>query len=95
MDAYDILVRPVVTERASELTENFNQVTFVVAKDANKHQIRAAVEALYGVKVSKVATMIMPGKVKRRGMSIGKRPNWKKAIVTLKGDDMIDFFATE
>jgi large subunit ribosomal protein L23 len=39
--------------------------------------------------------MIMPGKVKRRGMSIGKRPNWKKAIVTLKGDDMIDFFATE
>ena len=70
-------------------------MAFQVEAACNKFQIRDAVEALYGVKVEKVATMNMPGKTKRRGTSIGKRPDWKKAIVTLKEGDTIDFFATE
>jgi hypothetical protein len=52
-------------------------------------------ETIYGVKVRKVRTMTVPGKLKRRGMSVGKKPNWKKALVTLKKGDVIDFFATE
>jgi large subunit ribosomal protein L23 len=90
-----ILKRPIVTERATLLTERLNQVMFEVEKKATKHEIRAAVEALYGVKVTDVRTLIMPGKTKRRGQSVGKRPAWKKAVVTLKKGDVIDFFATE
>jgi len=93
--ADQILKRPIVTERATLLTERLNQVMFEVEKCANKHQIRDAVEAMYGVKVTDVRTMIVPGKVKRRGQSVGKRPAWKKAVVTLKKGDVIDFFATE
>jgi large subunit ribosomal protein L23 len=95
MDMKSILVRPIITEKASVLTERNNQVVFEVVRKANKHQIRDAVESAYGVEVKKLATMIVPGKLKRRGMSIGKRSNWKKAIVTLKDGDSIDFFATE
>jgi len=95
MDMKSILVRPIITEKASVLTERNNQVVFEVVRKANKHQIRDAVESAYGVEVKKLATMIIPGKLKRRGMSIGKRSNWKKAIVTLKDGDSIDFFATE
>ena len=90
-----ILKRPIVTERASAMTERFNQVMFEVEKTSTKHEIRDAVEALYGVKVTDVRTLIVPGKLKRRGRSMGKRPAWKKAIVTLKKGDVIDFFATE
>jgi large subunit ribosomal protein L23 len=92
---HQILKRPIVTERATLLTERLNQVMFEVEKTANKHEIKGAVEALYGVKVTDVRTLIMPGKTKRRGMSVGKRPAWKKAVVTLKKGDVIDFFATE
>ena len=95
MDNKSILVRPIITEKASVLTDRNNQVVFEVVRKANKHQIRDAVEAAYGVEVKKLATMIVPGKLKRRGMSIGKRSNWKKAIVTLKDGHSIDFFATE
>lgn len=95
MNTHEILIRPVITERASTMTERFNQVVFEVAKDANKHQIRDAVEGLYGVTVEAVRTMVLPGKLKRRGASVGKRPNWKKAVVTLKEGDTIDFFAAE
>jgi len=90
-----ILKRPIITEKASALNERENKVSFEVSRSANKHQIRDAVEGIYGVKVSAVRTMNFPGKLKRRGQSIGKRPNWKKAIVTLKQGDVIDFFATE
>lgn len=90
-----VLVRPVITEKASGLGERFHQAVFQVAIGANKHQIRAAVEALYGVTVTKVRTQVVPGKLKRRGSSIGKRPNWKKALVTLASGDNIDFFAAE
>ena len=95
MEAQRVLIRPIITEQVTTLTERFNQVAFQVEATCNKFQIRDAVEALYGVKVEKVATMNMPGKKKRRGSSIGKRPDWKKAIVTLKEGDTIDFFATE
>ena len=95
MDIKSILVRPIITEKASVLTDRNNQVVFEVVRKANKHQIRDAIESAYGVEVKKLDTMIVPGKLKRRGMSIGKRSNWKKAIVTLKDGDSIDFFATE
>ena len=95
MEAHRVLIQPIITEQVTALTERFNQVAFQVEAACNKFQIRDAVEALYGVKVEKVATMNMPGKTKRRGTSIGKRPDWKKAIVTLKEGDTIDFFATE
>lgn len=95
MQTHEILVRPIITERATSAAERLNQVTFEVAKTANKHQIRDAVQAAYGVSVEAVRTMILPGKLKRRGQSVGKRPNWKKAIVQLKEGDTIDFFAAE
>ncbi len=93
--AYQVLKRPIITERASTMSDRFNQVTFEVALDANKHAIRDAVESIYGVKVTNVRTMRIPGKLKRRGQDVGKRPNWKKAVVTLKEGDVIDFFAAE
>ena len=95
METHEILLRPIITERATRLGERFNQMAFRVARKANKHQIREAVETLYGVKVDRVRTMVVPGKLKRRGSSIGKRPNWKKALVTLQKGDVIDFYATE
>jgi large subunit ribosomal protein L23 len=95
VEAHQILIRPIITERATVLTERFNQFVFQVEKKANKYQIRNAVEAVYGVKVKKVATMVVPGKTKRRGATSGKRPNWKKAIITLQQGENIDFFATE
>ena len=95
MTPQEILVRPIITERATSLQERHNQVAFEVARKANKYQIRAAVETIYGVKVDKVRTMVIPGKLKRRGTDVGKRPNWKKAIINLKEGDVIDFFATE
>ncbi len=95
MRAQEILIRPIITERATTLKERQNKVAFQVMKEANKHQIKDAVETIYGVSVTDVRTMIVHGKLKRRGRSIGKRPNWKKALVTLKQGDNIDFFATE
>lgn len=96
MNLQEILKRPIITERASTAAERINQVTFEVALRANKYQIRDAVEYVYPkVKVTKVRTMVVPGKLKRRGTSIGKRSNWKKAIVSLREGDVIDFFATE
>jgi large subunit ribosomal protein L23 len=91
-----ILKRPIITERATALGERHNKVAFEVAVSANKGQIRDAVEYLYsGVKVTSVRTMILPGKVKRRGMNLTKSSSWKKAIVTLRKGDVIDFFAAE
>lgn len=91
----EVLRRPIITEQASALTERQNQVLFEVHTKANKQQIREAVEKIYGVKVLKVRTAILPGKVKRRGGSVGKLSSWKKAFVSLKEGDVIDFFATE
>ncbi len=95
MEIHEILVSPKTTEKAAVLTERHQQVVFRVGLTANKHQVKDAVEKQYGVRVLAVRTSISHGKLKRRGASVGRRPNWKKAIVTLAEGASIDFFATE
>ena len=81
-----------MTEKTSVAYQARGEYTFEVASDANKHSIRAAVERLFGVKVTGVQTMNCRGKTRKVGGTSGKRPNWKKAIVTLKAGDTIDVF---
>jgi large subunit ribosomal protein L23 len=88
----EIIVHPVVTEKASNLQETERKVVFVVDRNANKIEIRKAVENKFNVKASKVATLNMKGKEKRLGRFEGRRSHWKKAIVTLKEGFKIDFF---
>lgn len=84
--AYDIIKRPIVTEDSMERTE-MKRYTFEVAKTANKIEIAKAIEEIFGVKVAKVNTMNMRGKEKRMGnRPAGRRPSWKKAMVTLTPD---------
>jgi len=86
---HQIIRRPVVTEKTLNLKDQLNQVVFEVSRDANKLQIRQAVESLLGAKVEEVNTLIVRGKTKRVGRSIGRRSNWKKAVVTLKAGETI------
>jgi large subunit ribosomal protein L23 len=86
---YDVIRTPAITEKSTLVSEN-NQVVFNVAKDASKPQIKAAVEALFGVKVKAVNTLIRKGKVKRFKATIGKQQDVKKAIVTLAEGQSID-----
>jgi len=86
-----ILIKPILTEKLSELQEKENKYGFVVDKDANKIEIKRAVENKFEVRVTKVTTMNMNGKLKRMGRFEGKRADWKKAIVTLEENDKIDF----
>jgi large subunit ribosomal protein L23 len=89
-----VIRRPIVlTEKANLLREKHNQVVFEVARDANKVQIRDAVQKLFNVQVTGVNTMVLRGKDRRMGRGYSKTQNWKKAIVTLKDGDSIDFFA--
>ncbi len=88
-----ILRRPVVlTEKANRLRDK-NQIVFEVARDANKVQIKEAVQAMFKVKVLGVNTSIVRGRDRRMGRGYAKTQNWKKAVVTLKEGDTIDFFA--
>ena len=87
---YHILTRPLLTERSTILKEKYNQYVFEVIPSASKPEIKRAVEALFKVKVNKVRTMNVLGQDKRMGRSIGKRPDWKKAIVTLGEGQKID-----
>ncbi len=90
----NVILRPIaLTEKATMLRSTGNQVIFEVARGANKVQIRDAVQALFKVKVESVNTLIMRGKDRRMGRGYAKMQNWKKAIVTLKAGDSIDFFA--
>ena len=91
-DLSQVLIRPVVTEKTTDISEQTNKYVFEVALAANKHEIHQAVEKFFGVKVLDVRTMRMHGKPKRMGRFMGRRPNWKKAIVTLQADDKIDLF---
>ena len=92
MTPADIIKRPIaLTEKAARLKEQ-NQVVFEVALGANKIQIKHAVEALFNVKVTEVNTLVQRGKPRRLGRQELKRPNWKKAIVTLQEGDDIQFF---
>ena len=90
--AYDIIIKPVITEQSMEQTEAKKYV-FQVAIDANKSEIKKAIEQIFGVKVEKVNTIRMEGKAKRQGVTSGRRANWKKAMVKLPADSKtIEFF---
>jgi len=91
-DAYLILKKPLITEKGNLMKDEFNQITFEVNRKANKIEIKEAVEKLFKVHVVKVHTITMQGKKKRMGRSQGMKPDWKKAIVTLKEGDTIDLF---
>ena len=90
--AYDIIIKPIITEQSMEATEEKKYV-FQVAMDANKIEIKKAVEEIFGVKVEKVNTIRMDGKEKRMGVHVGRRANWKKAMVKLTAESKtIEFF---
>ncbi len=89
---HQIIGKPLITEKTSLQKEMGQVVAFEVARNANKIEIKQAVEQAFDVKVKKVNTALMAGKVKRRGLVIGKRSNWKKAYVTLEEGSNIDFF---
>ena len=92
MTVYEILKRPLITEKSTIQKETTNQLTFEVDRKANKVEIRRAVEKVFSVKVVDVKTMQMKGKVKRYGRLLGKRRNWKKALVTLAQGEHVEFF---
>jgi large subunit ribosomal protein L23 len=89
---YRIIRRPLFTEKGSYLQERSNTYAFEVSDDANKVQIRQAVETIWGVTVESVRTQMVPGKYKRVGMSVGKTSPWKKALVKVKEGDAIQLF---
>ncbi|HAT56450.1 MAG TPA: 50S ribosomal protein L23 [Veillonellaceae bacterium] len=91
MDVRDVLVKPIVTEKSTALMQE-GKYTFRVPLNVTKIQIRQAVEQIFKVKVSGVNTMRYEGKLKRVGRFQGRRSNWKKAIVTLKPGESIEFF---
>lgn len=92
MNRYDIIKRPVITEKTNIQKEEHNQVSFEVDKRANRVEITRAIEKIFSVKVAKTRTVHVTGKIKRRGRILGKRKDWKKAIVTLMPGERIDFF---
>jgi len=93
----EILQKPILTEKASVLTEKSNRFTFRVDPRANKLQIKAAIEKMYGVNILAINTLIVSGKVKSRntkgGLVTGRSPRFKKAVVTLKAGETIDYYA--
>jgi large subunit ribosomal protein L23 len=91
-EAHQIIKRPLITEKSTRQKEEGNQIAFVVDPKAGKIQIRQAVEKLFKVKVLSVRTMNVVGKKKRLGRFIGRKSDWKKAIVKLREGDRIEFF---
>ena len=89
---FSVLRRPLITEKTTIQKEDNNQVVFRVRRDSNKIEIRKAVEKLLGVKVTAVNTSVSRGKTKRLGQKTGRRPNWKKAVVTLAAGEDVEFF---
>lgn len=92
---YDVVRRPIISEKSTALAEVGNRYVFEVATVANKQEIKDAVQRLFNVKVREVRTLIVHGKVKRVGRFETKKSNWKKAIVTLGEGQKIDFFQTK
>ncbi len=89
---YDVIKRPIITEKGLTLKENLHTLCFEVSDKASKQQIQEAVERLFKVKVQAVRTMTVPGKLRRRGRYSGYRSDWKKAYVTLReGEKMIEY----
>jgi len=93
MTTYQVLRRPVVTEKGVDKKDNERTLCFEVASDANKTQVKAAVEKLFKVKVAEVRTANFEGKLRRRGRFSGYRPDWKKAYVRLKAGEKVPDFA--
>ena len=89
---YETIVRPLITEKTSAAYQDRQEYAFEVHPEATKPQIRIAIESLFGVKVTDVWTSQQRGKIKRMGKNVGRRPNWKKAIVKLREGDTIDIF---
>lgn len=89
---HQIIRKPLITEKGNLLKEDSGVVTFEVARDANKIEIKRAIEDAFDVKVKSVNTSLVRGKVKRVGANLGQRNNWKKAFVTLAEGNDIDFF---
>jgi large subunit ribosomal protein L23 len=89
---YEIIRKPLITEKANLLKEDAQVVAFEVARSANKIEIKQAVEKAFDVKVKSVNTVVFRGKIKRVGVNLGQRSNWKKAYVTLEEGHNIDFF---
>lgn len=87
-----VIRRPIITERATQLQEMENKFLFEVDRDANKIDIKSAVEALFEVDVVKVNTTAVHGKIKRMGRFVGRRPDWKKAVVTVADGQTIEYF---
>ncbi len=92
MNPYDIIIRPVITEKTNIQKEGHNQVSFEVDPRVNRVEITRAIEKIFKVKVAHTRTAHVKGKIKRRGRIVGKRKDWKKAIVTLMPGERIDFF---
>ncbi len=92
MDLTHVIKGPLITEKLDRAREKQRQYSFVVDRDASKHDVARAVSTLFKVTVEGVRTCIMRGKIKRIGKSMGKRPNFKKAFVTLKEGDKIELF---
>ena len=92
-NVYEVIRRPLITEKTTALKETQRSLCFEVHRDASKPEIKKAVESLFGVKVQDVRVANVHGKVKRQGRSVGRRSDWKKAYVVLKqGEKMIEFF---
>lgn len=92
MIGYDIIRRPIITEKTNIQKDQSNQVTFEVDPRANRIEVQRAIEKIFNVKVANTRTMRVRGKIKRRGRILGKRRDWKKAIVTLMPGERIEFF---
>ena len=95
MNMHDVIKGPIITEKLDLARERLRQYSFIVDKKSTKTDVARAVESLFKVTVEGVRTNIVRGKIKRVGRSIGKRPNYKKAIVTLKEGDKIELFEGE
>ncbi|HLG23125.1 MAG TPA: 50S ribosomal protein L23 [Candidatus Manganitrophaceae bacterium] len=92
MNRHDLIIRPILTEKSTALREAENKYSFVVRRDANRQEVKRAVEEALNVKVDKVHILNVIGKEKRLNRFVGKRPDWKKAIVTLKAGEKLDLF---
>ena len=92
MNAHQIIRRPVITEKSNKLARLYDQYTFEVDRGANKIEIKQAVEEAFGVDVLGVSTSIMPGKRRRSGRRIVRKPSWKKAVVTIYPGQVIEGF---
>ena len=92
MDDYNVIIRPLITEQGMHFASTRGAYSFEVSREANKQEIRNAVEKIYSVKVRKVRTANRKGKHRRRGRASGMTPSWKKAVVFLEPDYHIDLF---